>query len=493
MLDLNVTHCFAIPGSPITHVAEQAAEVIPGFEWSLNEKVAIECAVGLSVIGIRSAVMFKQNGLNVAFDSLLNATVHSIGAGLLIVVADDVDASRSTALQDSRDLAEILRMPLVEAAMDGDVSECITAALRISEAKSVPTVLRLSGPVPKGGAGSHLDGKLAAAASSAPVVNRHIAQGLTKLGRVQHRRLTADTRPEPLLGLAARVRCRPEHDTGIIAFGGAARAVDGLPACHLTVRSDEQASAQVRDFLAQHARVLVAEEPLPHLERRLRMDCRYSHRLVGRLSGHLPPEGALRTTDVAAALAEGPRRWTTVLAKPDKDSTYPPYHELFEAVADHRRNGTFVAVDVGSSVNLCYPPYEASDVAISLGSAISVAGGAARAGKATIAVIGDYALMHSGLQSLLDMSLRRTPVLVVVLVNGVQDKTGRQPLAPGLTQRSDVNATLRRIVEGLSPGVHVASWVTTDGGRERHRRRITELLGLAPSIALVADSAQERL
>ena len=87
----------------------------------------------------------------------------------------------------------------------------------------------------------------------------------------------------------------------------------------------------------------------------------------------------------------------------------------------------FVATDVGSSVRLCYPPYNGADVALCLGSAISVAGGAARTGRRTIAVIGDFALLHSGIEALIEASLRGLPVLTVVLDNGVQAQIGGQP------------------------------------------------------------------
>ena len=99
------------------------------------------------------------------------------------------------------------------------------------------------------------------------------------------------------------------------------------------------------------------------------------------------------------------------------------------AVSRCAGDGVFVATDVGSTVRLCYPPYSA-DVALALGSAVAVAGGFARTGASSIAVTGDYALLHSGLTPLLDVVSRGLPVVVVVHVNGVQGKTGGQPVPP---------------------------------------------------------------
>ena len=81
------------------------------------------------------------------------------------------------------------------------------------------------------------------------------------------------------------------------------------------------------------------------------------------------------------------------------------------------------------------PPYEGADVALCLGSPISLAGGAARTGQPAIAVIGDYGLLHSGLEALLDVARWDLPVLVVVLANGVSAQTGGQTSPAGPRQR----------------------------------------------------------
>jgi indolepyruvate ferredoxin oxidoreductase, alpha subunit len=490
LLDVGVGFCFAVPGSPITQVAECAARAIQGFEWSVNEKVAAECAIGLSAVGRRSAIMLKQNGLNVALDVLLNAALHSIGSALLVIVADDLDSSRSTALQDSRDLAEIMRLPLIEPTLDGDLSACVAAAVETSEAVSVPVVIRLTGPLPPG-AGSVPDGRKRPrpAGVPGPMIDRAVAQELTKLGRVQRRRLTG--RAELVSGIGrvavSANRCTETHRLGVVAFGRAARLTSDEQ-CVLALRSADTSSDQIDDFLKRHERVLVLEEPLPHLERDVRRRAPAEARVHGRLSGHLPPEGPLTGALVAGAIEDLPGGWEGVEAKTfPSEGRHGPYHELFSAVSDLRRSGVFVSTDVGSSVNLCYPPYCATDVAICLGSAVAVASGAARAGWTSVAVIGDYGLLHSGLQGLIDLGHRRLPVVVVVLLNGVQDKTGGQPLLQGVSDRAAVEEAVRRLVEGVGPRVTVESWTTTAVTPQQTRERLTALLGRAPAVALVAD------
>ncbi|MBQ0977908.1 thiamine pyrophosphate-dependent enzyme [Micromonospora sp. M61] len=483
-----VEHCFAVPGAPITHVADTAAEALLGFEWSVNEKVAVENALGLSFVGRRSVVMCKQNGLNVAFDPLLNAAVHSIGAAIVLIVADDLDCSRSTAMQDSRDLAEILRIPLIEPTLDGDLEHCIGTAVRLSEAESVPVILRLTGTVPTGaGGGSEPVGDTIS--GDRPTLDPAVAQRLTKLGRTQHRRLRQHSTNSPVPGAEPVLACAAPHDVGLICFGRSeAEVPDG--ACRLTLRrlGGDRNEKEITRFIEEHTRIVVLESPLPHLERRIREQVPAGHQAIGRISGHLPPEGPIRAGAVTRALAEGPAEWQTVQAKNRKDSTYPPFHPVFAAIADLRRTGVFVATDVGSSVNLCYAPYEASDAAVCLGSAVSVAGGAARGEAATVAVIGDYALLHTGLQGLLDVAVRRVPVVVVVLVNGTQDKTGGQPLAPGADRPDTADALVARLVRAVGPDLPVdrldCAATTTAAAVAQLNSRLAD----APGVVLVRAS-----
>ncbi|MCU7725988.1 thiamine pyrophosphate-dependent enzyme [Actinoplanes sp. KI2] len=487
-----ISFCFAVPGAPITHVADTAGASMQQFEWAVNEKVAVENAIGLSCIGVRAAVMFKQNGLNVAADALVNAATHSIGAALLIIVADDVDCSRSTTLQDSRDLADLMRLPVVEPTMDGDLDRCVVSAVQISEAESIPVVLRLVGPIPPGAVGAPTTEHRTSGAP--PVVNRSITQELTKLGRVQHLRLRQATEQRGGDALAPTTVCieGPEggadpHRAGIVAFGSAAGVAGEVDACRLVLRRFGTDEKEIIRFVEEHDRVLIAEEPMPALERRIRQLSIAGHQTIGRLTGHLPPEGRLDAELLQKALVDGPRDWNTVDRKPSRLAPHAGYHDLFEAIADLRREGLFVAADVGSSVNLCYPPYAASDTAICLGSAVSVASGAARAARPAIAVIGDYALLHTGLQAVVDVALRRLPVVVIVLANGVQEKTGGQPVWPGAGGRDRDAAILNGLLAGVAPGVPVEAWDARQTGLAETTRKLRSLLAVAPAVALVSD------
>ena len=93
----------AYPGTPSTEMLE----VISGYpdiyaEWSVNEKVSLEVAIGAAFAGSRSFCAMKHVGMNVASDALMTLTLTGVVGGLVIAVADDVGLSSSQNEQDSR-------------------------------------------------------------------------------------------------------------------------------------------------------------------------------------------------------------------------------------------------------------------------------------------------------------------------------------------------------------------------------------------------------
>jgi indolepyruvate ferredoxin oxidoreductase alpha subunit len=478
---------FCVTGQPVTHIVELLTALTAHSEITANEKSAIEAAVGASAVGARSCVVVKHCGLAFAVDSMANAALHTTGAGILVISGDDCDASHSTCIFDSRQLGEITRVPVVDLALNGDVVEVIRAAMRLSESARVPVVVRVTEAVHQSCA--EVDRPVASVEPpwQTPLlrrVDRDVAHVLTKLGRHQWHRQTTMPMVREMLAKPPMIEatCEDVCNVAVVVAGAAERYVPVGGICRLLVRGAWPIPAEVVEFARRHRRIVVVEEPMPHLERALASALASpSEALVGRLSGHLPPEGRLSPGLVASALSgHPPSPWTEVNRKPVGVIRTTPYDPLFDAVARMQRAGAFVATDVGSSVQLCYPPFRAASVALSLGSAIGVAGGAARLGHRSIAVLGDYALTHSGLEALLDCVAHELPVLVVVLANGSQAQTGGQPVPA-----ADRVALIRAC------GVHVVEeWPVADAARV-HRRLTALICGQLPAAVLVTEAGRQ--
>ncbi|TAN63589.1 MAG: indolepyruvate ferredoxin oxidoreductase, partial [Magnetospirillum sp.] len=125
----------AYPGTPSTEILESLS-LYPDLysEWSVNEKVALEVAIGGSMSGARSFCAMKHVGLNVASDAFMTVTVAGVVGGLVIAVADDVGMSSSQNEQDSRFWGRFAHVPVLEPADSQEAYEMAKYAFELSEA-----------------------------------------------------------------------------------------------------------------------------------------------------------------------------------------------------------------------------------------------------------------------------------------------------------------------------------------------------------------------
>jgi indolepyruvate ferredoxin oxidoreductase alpha subunit len=136
----------AYPGTPSSEIigslAEVAKEMDIYVEWSANEKVALEVAVATSMAGLRSIVAMKQNGLNVASDSLFNFNCTGVKAGIVLVVCDDPSGYSSSNEQDTRAFARIGGLPLLEPSNFQEAKDMVQYGLELSEDLKTIVIVR---------------------------------------------------------------------------------------------------------------------------------------------------------------------------------------------------------------------------------------------------------------------------------------------------------------------------------------------------------------
>jgi indolepyruvate ferredoxin oxidoreductase alpha subunit len=93
----------AYPGTPSTEILEALADYPEEnvyAQWSSNEKVSLDVAMGASFEGVRALSVMKHVGLNVAADALISMTYIGVNGGLVIVVCDDPGIHSSQNEQD---------------------------------------------------------------------------------------------------------------------------------------------------------------------------------------------------------------------------------------------------------------------------------------------------------------------------------------------------------------------------------------------------------
>ena len=124
----------AYPGTPSTEILESIARFDDIYaEWSTNEKVAMEVALGSAYAGVRSLVSMKHVGLNVASDPFMAASTTGINAGLVVISADDPGIHSSQNEQDNRHYARLAKVPMLEPGDSQEAYELMACAFSISE------------------------------------------------------------------------------------------------------------------------------------------------------------------------------------------------------------------------------------------------------------------------------------------------------------------------------------------------------------------------
>ncbi|MGB3944639.1 MAG: thiamine pyrophosphate-dependent enzyme [Methanothrix sp.] len=464
LLDLEVALRIYVPGYPVT----DAVPALGGGAWmATNEKVAMEVALGASASGRRSVVLVKHLGVNLLSDPLSIAPSHSIGAGLVVLAGEDVGPKGSQAEMDTRNYGPLCEIPVLEPSGPGLLFTALEEAYALSEEIRAPAMVRTTFEFAGGDAGSGISSTDNSVnpdkreAGMFGTFDRSIWD-LTAKGRHQRYRGAALPRMRSASeGSSLNLLREGAGDLGIIACG--------RPASFASKTDHPLPAEAIREFVSEHDKILVAEEPAPFIEARLE----FCGDIFGKLTGHLPwgrmEEGDIeRAADLIASGEEPgpaapPQRFDEQLASKTVCDDCP-YLPLYEAVADLP---VPVAGDAGCSIRAVRDPPGAVDVAYGLGSSVAVACGF---GEKGVALIGDYALAHSGLLGLIDAVNNEREVLVVLLNNGVAAMTGGQSVP-------DISPVMRAIVPELRT-------VDLPAGRDE----IVELLSLEmarPGVSLV--------
>ncbi|MCK4258974.1 MAG: 4Fe-4S binding protein [Halanaerobiales bacterium] len=140
-----VTVVTGYPGAPCTQVLEHFSKYDDVYcEWSINEKSAMEVAIGASFSGKRSFVVMKTLGLNVAADAILQYSGTKVNGGIVVLVADDVGRIVGDDYQDSRNYGIAAHIPVLEPVDCEEIRHFIKFGYEISEKYSIPVILRLN-------------------------------------------------------------------------------------------------------------------------------------------------------------------------------------------------------------------------------------------------------------------------------------------------------------------------------------------------------------
>jgi indolepyruvate ferredoxin oxidoreductase alpha subunit len=447
------------PGSPSTRFLEHLAETSRPdevyAEWSANEKVAAEIALGASLGGKRAVVAMKSVGLNVAMDPIMVANLGGVIGGLVILLGDDPGAWGSQNEQDGRLLAQAADLPLLEFSSPQEAYDMVSYAFSLSERYELPVFIRET----RSSAGEK---------GPVQVKETRLESALTPFWRLENWRFFPIQPAEKHKNLYFKIsqiasefgrspfnRIFHNSSRGILGAGYAAAKVSRI----LQGSRGEELSffklgtvypfpdEELIRFLSPLEAVLVVEELRPLIENHLRALAHRHNlktRIYGKETGHLPREGEIFPKHLLEGMKESlearnfPRDtaeqegfpgigWTSKTLPPEC-----PYHQAFQAFRsvlprDPEQKPIFVGDD-GCLMMLKNPPFSLLGCKFCMGSSIGIATGLARAGekRKIVALIGDSSFFHTGLPAYMNAAASGVRIMVVVLDNRCTAMTGCQ-------------------------------------------------------------------
>jgi indolepyruvate ferredoxin oxidoreductase alpha subunit len=424
----------AYPGTPSTEITENITKYKSIYsEWSPNEKVALEVAIGASIAGARSVCSMKHVGLNVAADPLFTVSYTGVNGGLVIMVADDPGMHSSQNEQDSRYYALSSHVPMLEPADSEECRSYVRQAFDISERFDTPVLVRLSTRI----------------AHSQSIVSIE--------DPIDYKLKDYEKDPSKYVMMPAMAKKRHEFvikrdellkefsngsslnkiewgnkKIGVITSGIAyqyAKEALGDDVSYLKLGIVHPLPEKlIANFASQVEELYVIEELEPYIEDFVKT---IGLKVIGK--DMFPIAGEFSASMILKSLGK-----TGYIVRSPIEESIPQRPPVMCAGCPHR--GTFYVLkklklsvmgDIGCYTLGALAPMESIDACVCMGASIGMAHGFEKArgfesAKNVVAIIGDSTFIHSGITGLIDIVYNKGVSTVIILDNSITGMTGHQ-------------------------------------------------------------------
>jgi indolepyruvate ferredoxin oxidoreductase alpha subunit len=494
-LEAGVQFCAGYPGTPSTEIIGTLAAVAKDadihVEWSINEKVATEVAGAAAFAGLRSLAAMKNAGLYVAVDYLLHLNLSTLGdrrGGFVVVVCDDPQAHSSGDETDTRWIAKMADVPLLEPSNIQEAKDMVIWAFELSEKLGCYSFIRsytrlshsrssiILGNIPKPKRKAMFDTSKCYSPYIAPPKHAALHEQLTKVQEIfessPFNSYTGPEQPELLI---------------ICSGNGESCSLDAIDILNLTERAGVLKlgtlwpfpKALVKKHLTRAGKILVVEEVDPFVEIHVK-EAAADLSAVGRLpeiygkgSGHMDSYGEVTPDAVVEALSR-----IFKLEYQARDSNYEqkaqdakglvigrgatwcagcPHRASFFALSDairrDRRQG-IVTGDIGCYVLDVFPyGTHQTNVLHCMGSGTGQACGFGELGRfgfeqPVIGICGDATFFHASVPALMNAVHNKANMTLLILDNSTTAMTGFQP-HPGTEHTATRDAATVIDIEAL--------------------------------------------
>lgn len=422
----------AYPGTPSTEISEYLVQYKDDIycEWSPNEKVATEVAVGASLAGARAMSCMKHVGFNVAADPAYSVSYMGVNGGLVIIVADDPGLYSSQNEQDTRMVARAAKLPVVEPSDSSEAKEFLKMAIELSEQFDRPFVYRTTTRL------AHSQGIVELHDRQVPEdkpYEKDIRKNVMMPGNAKLRHVEIEKRNEELAEAANslpmnRVEMK-DTKIGVITSGIPYQYVkEALPeasVCKLGL-VNPLPRKMIEEFAAKVDTLYIVEELDPVIEEQVKawgIPCigKEIFTVQGEYSANMLRQAILGEKLELQAPAQVPGRPPILCPGCPHRSVYYVLNKL----------KMHAAGDIGCYTLGAVAPLSVVDTTMCMGSSISTLHGMEKAKgreyiKNWVAVIGDSTFLHTGVNSLMNMVYNNASGTVMILDNSTTGMTGHQ-------------------------------------------------------------------
>ena len=487
-LEAGVEFVSAYPGTPSSEVGMVFGKIAKDhgiyFEFSTNEKVALEAVIGASFSGLRSLVVMKHFGLNVASDSLMPFCYTGAKGPTVIVVADDPSCwSSGQSEQDTRAYAYLAHIPILEPSTIQEAKDFTKLGFEISEKFKVPVILRTTTRI----AHQRAPVELGLIRSKKPRKTgefvKDVKQFVTMPPRVLEMKDELLEKIEKIREFAEKspvnkIKGSSSGKLGIIVSGvsylyvkeALERLKLDLPILKIGIFYP-LANKKVKNFIKDLKKVLIVEELEGYLEKEVKMlakEVNCDLRVYGK--DVLAISRELNSEKVGLALSEitGKKYKVPKTISVDLPKRFPrlcpgcAYWLIFSAVKKIAPKGTIFGGGIGCYMLAGFPPHNIQDYLLDMGSSVGIAHGIKKSSnQKLITFVGDSSFFHAGIPALINTVYNKSNPLIIIMDNRITAMTGHQP-HPGVGKTGMGEETKEIKIEDIVRAVGIKNVKTLD-------------------------------
>lgn len=434
----------AYPGTPSTEISENIVKYDEIYaEWSPNEKVAMEVAIGASISGVRAMASMKHVGVNVASDPLYTISYGGVNGGLVLVAADDPGLYSSQNEQDSRCVARAAIVPVLEPSDSQEAKDFTKFAFELSEKYDTPVMVRTTTRL------SHSQGPVTLEERQVRAdkpYERNAAKYVMMPGNAKNRHIYVEQRMKAMAedGSSMPINRMEIKDTSIGFI------TSGIPYQYVKEACPDASVLKlgmvhplprrlIEEFASKVDKLYIFEELEPVIEEQvkswgIKAIGKEIFTIQGEYSANMLRKAVLHEEHQAFAPEQVP-------ARPPILCPGCPHRSVFSVL---NKLKIHAAGDIGCYTLGAVAPLNVIDTTVCMGASISTLHGMEKAKgkeyiKNWVAVIGDSTFMHTGINSLMNMVYNQGTGTVMILDNSTTGMTGHQDhAATGKTLKGEI-------------------------------------------------------